>query len=247
MMGSPTNELGRDSDEKQHKVLLTSTFYIGVFEITQQQWTLVMGSNPSRYTGSMCPVEEVRYSDIRGSSAGAGWPGSSAVDETSFLGKMRVRANGFQWDLPTEAQWEYACRADTTTALNSGKDLTDTSSCPNVAAVGRYYYNSIKGSWDGLGTYSTHAVVGSYAPNQWGLYDMHGNVWEWCLDGYASYPSGTVTNPVGPTSTVSYRILRGGDWRIIASSCRSAKRRPYGGRGDAIGFRIATSIIAINE
>ncbi len=190
-MGSPKDEQGRDSCEIQHEVTLTSGYWMGIFEVTQKQWSLIMGDNPSEYQGDMRPVECVSYNDIRGTEKGAGRPtGGHEADAESFLGKLRSMT-GLAFDLPTEAQWEYACRAGTTTALNSGKNLTALKECPNMAEVG------------------------SYLPNAWGLYDMHGNVWEWCLDWYGGYPSSAVTDPLGAASG-SYRVLRGG--------CRSAFR-----------------------
>ena len=218
-MGSPEDELGRYSSEVQHEVTLTSGYWMGVFEVTQKQWSLLMGSNPSWYQGDTRPVEDVSYNDIRGEEQGAGWPtGGHAVDSGSFLGKLRSRT-GLAFDLPTEAQWEYACRAGTATALNSGKNLTAEKECPNMAEVGRYWYNNS----DGKGGYGEHTKVGSYLPNAWGLYDMHGTVCEWCLDWYGSYPSSALTDPQGAESG-SYRVQRGGNWTDYAQYCRSADR-----------------------
>ncbi len=231
-MGSPMDELGRLDNEMQHEVTLTKPFYLGVFEVTQAQWELAMGSNPSAYPGATRPVEQVSYNMIRGSSAGAGWPGSSAVDERCFLGVLRSKT-GIDFDLPTEAQWEYACRAGTTTALNSGKNLTDEYECPNMAEVGRYCYNG--------GESSQHTTVGSYRPNAWGLYDMHGNVWEWCLDWYAlSLGTAAETDPKGSPSGSS-RVGRGGSWYDYAEYCRSAYRIHDGSsfRSNDAGFRLA--------
>jgi formylglycine-generating enzyme required for sulfatase activity len=240
-MGSPTGELGRGSDETQHTVTLTKEFYIGVFEVTQRQWELVMGNRPSYFTNATHyatrPVEQVSYNDIRGSSAGAGWPANSNVDASSFMGKLREKTGLATFDLPTESQWEYACRAGTTTALNSGKNLTSTSADANMAEVGRYWYNGGSGYTQGGTTTVASAKAGSYLPNQWGLYDMHGNVWEWCLDWYGTYPD-TVTDPVGVDSGLN-RVLRGGGWFYLAKYCRSAHHGNYypSGRGHSIGFR----------
>ena len=223
IMGSPVGEVGRESYETQHQVTLTEDFYIGVFEITQKQYSLIQGSNPSSYKGDTRPVENVSYDTIRGtgSTAGAGWPSyGHAVDSGSFLGKLRAKT-GKTFDLPTEAQWEYACRAGTTTALNTGKNLTSKDKDSAMDEAGRYDYNRN----DGKGGYSSeHTRVGSYLPNAWGLYDMHGNVWEWCLDWYKSdLDSSAVTDPKGFTQG-SARVTRGGSWCHVALNCRSAYR-----------------------
>ena len=240
-MGCDSTEVGYYGYEfAKHEVTLTQMFYIGVFECTQKQWELVMGSNPSYYKGDCRPVEYVSYNMIRGTGAqaGAGWPTySHAVDATSFMGKLQEKT-GLTFDLPTEAQWEYACRAGTTTALNSGKNLTSTSSDGAMNEVGRYYYNRS----DGKGGYSSgHTKVGSYLPNAWGLYDMHGNVREWTLDWWGANTSSTAaeTDPVGP-NTGSGRVDRGGNWYSNAGDCRSARRyRNYpSDYNNNLGFRV---------
>ena len=255
-MGSPKDEWGRSDYEVQHKVTLTKPFYIGVFECTQKQWEYVMGDRPSYFNNddyyATRPVEQVSYDMIRGSNQGAGWPSSNAVDDDSFMGVLRAKT-GLEFDLPTGAQWEYSCRAGTITALNSGKDLiaidlyyhyenyeTDT----NMDEVGRYALNSNLGndSQDSEASQGT-AKVGSYLPNTWGLYDMHGNVYEWCLDWWdaSAYSSSAVTDPVGLTeSRYSYRLKRGGSFRSENTACRSAnmendKSSTY---RDNVGFRI---------
>ena len=247
-MGAPTGEAGRtDSDETPHQVTLTHSYYIGIFELTQRQWELVMGNRPSGFSNTVCyatrPVENVSYNQIRGADLGKWWPQMNAVDETSFMGKLRAKT-GRLFDLPTEAQWEYACRAGTTTALNSGKNLLAAYGVDaNMAEVGRYYYNSgrydnsydYNGSSDETGT----AKVGSYLPNAWGLYDMHGNVVEACLDWYSAGYSNAVTDPVG-SDTGTDRSERGGNWGNYSLHCRSGHKSPCGApnqKGPSHGFR----------
>jgi len=250
-MGSPSGELGRDSDEMQHMVTLTKAFYIGVFEMTQRQWELVMGNKPSFFNNATYyatrPVERVSYYDIRenpanSDDASVDWPANSAVNATSFMGKLRSKTGLATFDLPTESQWEYACRAGTTTALNSGKNLTNTDSDANMAEVGRYWYNGGSGfSYSCAPTVGT-ATVGSYLPNAWGLYDMHGNVWEWCLDWYL-YTLRDGSDPTGAASGI-YRELRGGRFYGNAISCRSAIRDQGlpNALGIDVGFRAARTL-----
>jgi len=241
-MGSPANEIGRSNNETQHKVTLTQDFFIGVFEVTQRQWERVMSYWPSFFNNVSCrdtrPVEQLSYNAIRGVSTGSNWPASGSVDATSFMGRLRART-GKAFDLPTEAQWEYACRAGTSTALNSGKNLASPSSDDSVAVVGRYYFNRGKEYTQEGSTSVGSAKVGSYKPNPWGLYDMHGNVWEWCLDWYKNY-SGTVSDPTGAAED-EYRIGRGGGWNRDASQSRAAYRSLYTPDNffNDIGLRVA--------
>ena len=215
MMGSPKGEFGRDYNEKQHWVTLTQDYWLGKYEVTQAQWKAVMGDNPSRFEGDNLPVERVSWDDAK-----------------TFCNKLNARyagklPAGYKFDLPTEAQWEYACRAGTTTALNNGTNLKSEYGCSNLNEVAWYYKNSEK----------THPV-GQKQPNAWGLYDMHGNVYEWCRDWRGDYV-GDARDPVGPTSG-SYRVFRGGSWNGNARLCRSASRRNNGpGYRNFLGFRLA--------
>lgn len=231
-MGSPDTELGRYSDEVRHDVVLTKPFYIGMFEITQQQWERVMGTYPSRYAAATNPVEQVGWTTVRGGE----WPtGAKLPASDSFVGKLRKKT-GLPLDLPTEAQWEYACRAGTVSALNNGTNLADTSSDPNLSLLGRY-----SGNVNDARPGDKHTNVGLYQANAWGLFDMHGNVAEWCLDWGGAYQTGT-PDPEGPTSG-SGRIVRGGAFSKIARWCRSAGRRDIQAPGNInsdIGFRIVT-------
>lgn len=250
MMGAPTNELGYASTETQHQVTLTQPFYIGVFEVTQKQWERVMGTWPSYFTNASCrdtrPVEYVSDCQIRENindyeDPAVDWPNNSTVNSNSFMGRMRAKT-GKAFDLPTESQWEYAGRAGTTTALNSGKDLTSRFQCPNVAEVGRSWYNgpNTYGYTQSVDTFGGTAKVGSYLPNAWGLYDIHGNVREWCLDWYGTYP-GTVSDPVGAL-TGSFRVTRGGSWFYGGDyHCRVGSRLTDvpGYNDSGLGFRVA--------
>ena len=238
-MGSPENELGRYDDEVQHEVTLTKPFFAGVFEVTQKQYELITGNNPAYYQGDARPVEYVSYNMLRGTDKGAAWPANNEVDATSFFGILRAKT-GLEFDLPTEAQWEFTCRAGTTTALNSGKNLSDEHECEEMAEVGRYWRNGGSDE-DDDGNCIAHAKVGSYLPNAWGLYDLHGNVWEWCLDWYQSdLGSDPATDPKGNTEG-RYRLLRGGSWFDLASGCRSAYRNILISVNDgysSYGFRV---------
>lgn len=241
-MGGRKTDHPSAQDYSLHSVTISKPFYIGVFEFTQKQYELVMGSNPSSNTGDARPVVYVSYKTLRGSKAGGMLPTADTVE--GFMGVIRYRT-GLDFDLPTEAQWEYACRAGTTTALNSGKNLNSQYQDSAMDEVGRYGYNSRDGLFqggkaDGKGGYQDYTKVGSYAPNAWGLYDMHGNVAEWCLDFFASQlGTSPVTDPEGAESGVE-RVLRGGSWNLTASSCCSASRdAEYPTESDMTkGFRI---------
>lgn len=262
-MGSPSDEVGRWFAEDLHQVTLTKDFYIGVFEVTQVQWELVMGGRPSGFENVLYyatrPVECVSYYDIReipgdGLTGGADdpavdWPINSDVNADSFMGRLRTKTGLAALDLPTEAQWEYACRAGTSTALNSGFDLTNTLQDAHMHAVGRYAHNggtNAVHSW--CAPVSATAKVGSYRPNAWGLYDMHGNVVEWCLDWYTA-PLEDATDPAGALEDTGTRSARGGCWGVDAWQCRSAcrgERASPEGFWDTVGFRVAMTVTPPN-
>ena len=213
------------------QVTLTKPYYIGVFELTQKQYKLIMGALPHTTGQSFAdalPVEGPSWNTVRG----AEWPSSAQAAESSFMGVLSAKT-GLVFDLPTEAQWEYACRAGTTSTYNNGGNSES-----DLRTLGRYTSNRSDGKG---GSYSYYTKVGSYAANAWGLYDMHGNVKEWCLDYYSSSSlPASATDPVGPL-TGSSRMLRGGGWESSASLCSSANRWSCAAPGDGyydMGFRV---------
>lgn len=230
-MGTPTDELGRDSLETQHQVTLTKDYYVCVFEITQKQYELVFGSTPSTFTGSLRPVESVSWNEVRGGD----WPSSSREPSTSsFVGLLQSKT-GLSFDLPTEAEWEYACRAGTTKAYNNNTDaLSETEVDANLEPLGWYRDNAFDQGTE-------HRNVGLKLANSFGLYDMHGNVWEWCLDLHQDDISADATDPEGSTTTTD-RSIRGGAWGRDATHTRSGNRGGSGTTNNSannnIGFRI---------
>jgi formylglycine-generating enzyme required for sulfatase activity len=220
MMGSPASEVGRDSDEVQHQVTVSS-FYMGKYEVTQKEYAALMGTNPSNFKGDNLPVEKVswfnavEYCNAR--SRKEGLTPAYTVSGTNVT--WNRSANGYR--LPTEAEWEYACRAGTTTPYSSGS---------SVDAAGWYWNNSGR---------KTHPV-GTKQANAWGLYDLHGNVWEWCWDWYGGYSSGSQTDPVGASSGTN-RVVRGGSWDYDGQNLRSALRNndTPSIRYNFLGFRLA--------
>jgi formylglycine-generating enzyme required for sulfatase activity len=200
MMGSPKDESGREDDEIQHEVTISKPFYLGRYEVTQEQYQAVMGKNPRRFKGNRRSVENVSWEDAM-----------------AFCRKAS-ELTGEKFRLPTEAEWEYACRAGTTTAFNTGTDLAKDQT-----------------NFDGGGTVD----VGSFRPNVWGLYDMHGNVWEWCSDWYGGYDVSKKNDPRGAAKGTD-RVLRGGSWFNNAGRCRSASRgrNDPGSRRNRYGVRV---------
>ena len=215
-------------------VTLTQPFYAGVYEVTQKQWYKVTGADPSQFKNPAGPVERVSYEDIRGKQVDnpvVNWPVTdrTVVTATSFVGKLRLKTGLLEFDLPTDAQWEYACRAGTTTYYNDGISGSASSQLDDL------------GWWNGISGPTPH-TVGKKTPNAWGLYDMHGNVWEWSLDWYQATLEGG-DDPEGADSG-SVRVVRGGCWSYTASLCRSAIRinitPSY--RSYFIGFRLVRTL-----
>lgn len=241
MMGSPEDEYGHEWSEKRHVVNLTKPYYIGVFEVTQRQYMLVTGRpGSSRYQGDMRPIDSISWETVRGNGD---WPNVKTVDDYSFMGMIRSKTGMIGFDLPTEAQWECACRAGTVTSLNNGKEITRETERDEMRTVGRCIYDR-----NGYATSGT-SLVGSYKSNSWGLYDMHGNVKELCLDKWTSkMPKETVTDPVGGLS-LNYdddagRVAKGGAYDSMAKYCRSASRCCVGAgyNPSGIGFRLCCII-----
>ncbi len=212
LMGSPPNEEGRRDDEILHKITLTKGFWMGVYPVTEEQWRAVMGDDPSLDAlEGVLPIEQVSWDDCQ-----------------EFIRKWRER-DAKPYRLPTEAEWEYACRAGTTTAFSFGDtistDQANTNSRPRDSSA-----------------YSYAMPVGSFPPNAFGLYDMHGSVWEWCQDYYGEYPREDVVDPKGPES--GWRVVhRGGSWIDPPQLCRSATRLDGGttDANDIWGFRLCFS------
>lgn len=203
MMGSSERERGRFEDEVLHKVTLSQGFWILETEVTRSMWKAIIRSDFRTLSEdeAALPVDLDYWRECQ-----------KFVAKLNGLGYPPV---GYRFSLPTEAQWEYACRAGTRTAFSWGSSLRgDKANCD-----GRYPYGTNARGWF-LGK---TAPVGSYAANPWGLFDMHGNLAEWCEDGYYAYPSGVVTDPLGPSRGLSH-VIRGGSWRDPAHNCRSARR-----------------------
>jgi formylglycine-generating enzyme required for sulfatase activity len=212
--------MGMNLDEHEHsspvhEVTITRPFKLGVYEVTQEQYQKVMGANPSSFKGPNNPAENMNS--------------ETAIEFCRRLSELpEEKAAGHTYRLPTEAEWEYACRAGTTTKYSFGDSDSE---------LGDY-------AWCGINRGRATHPVGGKKPNAWGLYDMHGNVGEWCQDWVKSYPSGSVTDPTGPSSG-KYRVVRGGSWVAVSKICRSAFRNGYGfDQLDIIlGFRVVRSSI----
>ncbi len=209
MRGSPKTEASRADIETQHEVTISKPFFMGEMEVTQTQYEAVMGTNPSEFKGEANPVERVTWNDAM-----------------EFCEKLSKRTHKII-RLPTDAEWEYACRAGSNTQFCFGDAEED---------LGDYaWYHANSG-------HTTHPV-GQKKPNAWGLYDMHGNVCEWCADWFDFYPKGAVTDPQGPASG-KYRVVRGSSWFNYANSCRSASTNgcPPTQSFSGYGFRVVVSV-----
>ncbi len=220
MMGSPSNEAGREPQETYHRVELPRAFYLGKFEVTQGEWQQVMGANPSHFSecGSRCPVERVNWHQVQ-----------------EFIARLNQRSDGQKFRLPTEAEWEYACRAGTNTPFNTGNALSTDQANYN----GEYPYASQpRGS-----NCERTLPVGSFAPNAWGLYDMHGNVWEWCEDWYCLEVTVDEVNSTDRCQT-GLKVIRGGSWAFNVQSARSALRYTHRPQdlGYSLGFRLVREV-----
>jgi formylglycine-generating enzyme required for sulfatase activity len=231
VMGSPGGEAERDIDERRHNVTI-SPFYMGKYEVTQNEYQSIMKDTPSNFKGSKRPVESVSWYNAilfcNKLSEKRGLTPVYAIDGTSV--GWDKNANGYR--LPTEAEWEYACRAGTDTPFNTGMNITT----EQANYDGNWPYNN-----NAQGAFLERTLpVGSFPANPWGLYDMHGNVYEWCWDWHATYSREDQTNPTGPASG-SYHVIRGGSWVNSGYALRSASRGVYltADGNERIGFRIA--------
>lgn len=228
-MGSPATEEGRFDDEAQHEVELTQGFYLSIHEVTNGQYRRFKEDHDSgAYQGE--------------SLAGATQPAVMVSHEaaTAYVGWLSGRGGNERYRLPTESEWEYACRAGTTTSRWWGED--ESGARGRASVLGPSSKRKFDYSWESFSFDDGHHVTspaGTFAANSWGLYDMLGNVWEWCSDWYGPYPTGVVRDPQGATSGDA-RVLRGGSWYDYPRRVRSADRGRYapGNRYDNVGFRV---------
>ncbi len=214
IMGSPSDEDGRwENEGPVHKVTIEDSYYLGKYEVTQEQWCELMDNNPSNFKIDDFPVQKVSWSDAQ-----------------EFIEKLNEIEGTDKYRLPSEAEWEYACRAGTTTRYYFGDDSSELDE-----------YGWCDGSWDSVLMHP----VGQKKPNPWGLYDMYGNVWEWCQDRWHDdYDGAPSDRSAWENGSSSLRVVRGGGWRYYSGSCRSALRYNDGPgpRRYSIGFRVLMEI-----
>lgn len=249
-MGSPTDEPGRSEDETQHNVTV-SDFYMSIYEVTQKEYTDLMGENPSTFAGDNMPVENMTWYEAvafcNAKSTAENLTPAYTVDGQNVT--WNQSADGYR--LPTEAEWEYACRAGTTTPFNT----ENSPSADEVNYYGHYPYE-IEGNYFSQGNLNTKPGqyrettidVGSFAPNKWGLYDMHGNVSEWCFDIYGAYDTADSTNPTGAQSG-NLRVTRGGGWNDFAKNMRSAYRATTAADKSSynLGIRLVRGVVGSGQ
>ncbi len=236
-MGSPEDEPGRDDDEDRHRVTLTKGFWLADTPCTQALWQAVMGTNPSRFQTPERPVEQVHWGDVQ-----------------DFVARLNQRHDGLDARLPTEAEWEYACRAATEEATFAGPlEILGTRNAPVLDSIAWYGGNSgvdtsFENAYDSSDwpekqephTRAASHPVARKAQNPWGLYDMLGNVWEWCSDWYGPYRHNEAPDPSG-VAEVTFRVVRGGSWFFDARFVRAAYRNHLepSYRSFNLGFRLA--------
>ena len=246
MMGSPDSEAERHTNETQHEVTLTKGFWMGKYEVSQEEYQSVIGSNPSYFKNGVDAISSGTggqvTNDVRHPVEKVSWN-----DATNYCAKLTQRdqlagriPSGYSYRLPTEAEWEYTCRGGATNAFHFGNAIRQ--GMANFDA--RYEYDSVLGTDYKLSdkVISRTVEVGSYAPNAFGLYDMHGNVWEWCSDWYGDHTNAATIDPTGPTSGDG-RMICGGTWYSSGRDCRASAR--YGISPDVrfyfFGFRVVLS------
>jgi formylglycine-generating enzyme required for sulfatase activity len=233
VMGSPPGERGRFPDEgPERNVTISQGFYMGKYEVTQAQWLAVMGSWP----GTDSPSSAITAAGPTHPAYFMSWLEHAGTSSRPLNGHIASTGQGpAAMRLPTEAEWEYAARARTTSRFSFGDSLSVGDQCEDDDIRSQYMWYCGNNS-----TYGSKPV-GQKLPNAYGLYDMHGNVWEWCQDWYGDYPAGDVTDPTGPASGLG-RVVRGGGWGAVAGNCRSALRSDFTpSAGDHfIGFRVAS-------
>ena len=234
-MGSPASELDRIADEIQHRVTVAD-FYLAKSEVTQKEYRDIMRNNPSNTQGDNLPVEQVTWFDAirfcNERSAKEGLTPAYTLQGNNVV--WNRTANGYR--LPTEAEWEYACRAGTTTPFHTGNTISDN----DANFMNHYGYNTDASGRITGGYRQRTTAVNSFRANPWGLFDMHGNVWEWCWDWYGEYGTAALTNPQGAASG-ALRINRGGGWNDFPKHIRSAYRAatPPDNGSFNLGFRLA--------